>query len=178
LVNAFVRVKEKERGALDFDQPGGVDTTWQRIYCCLRAGFHAEASQVAKNARELATPRAGASDLAQQVAQWGEGGCRPLGGDAGAHLSAECERLLRDKSARQRHPFSAQRAMVHALLSGNNRAAEAVVKVGVRGALAGWLGQGWAWAALHWPLRSLCPAPIWHMLRLPAARLAKRRQTA
>ena len=140
-------MKEKERGALDFDQPGGVDTTWQRIYCCLRAGFHAEAAQVAKSARELATPRAGASDLAQQVAQWGEGGCRPLGGDAGAHLSAECERLLRDKSARQRHPFSAQRAMVHALLSGNNRAAEAVVKVGGRWLAcllacwrAGWLG--------------------------------------
>lgn len=46
LVNAFLRVKEKDRGALDFDQPGGVDTTWQRIYCCLRAGFHAEAVQV------------------------------------------------------------------------------------------------------------------------------------
>lgn len=103
LVQAFLRVKEKDRGALDFDQvrclpmatwrpacmatavlrmlnqectehrwqevacgglptwpaatqrlsspsprlqPGGVDTTWQRIYCCLRAGFHAEAVQV------------------------------------------------------------------------------------------------------------------------------------
>lgn len=45
LVQAFLRVKEKERGPLDFDQPGGVDTTWQRIYCCLRAGFHAEALQ-------------------------------------------------------------------------------------------------------------------------------------
>lgn len=78
----------------------------------------------------MTTPRAGATDLPQQLQQWAEGGCRPLGGDAAAHLAAECDRLLRDKSARQRHPFSAQRAMVHALLSGNNRAAEAVVKVG------------------------------------------------
>ena len=111
LVQAFLRVKERDRGALDFDQaglggrshgaaelplplappprisvpalsarcraghldvplgrvvalprfsprwshavrsarhvqPGGVDTTWMRLYCCLRAGFHAEAVQV------------------------------------------------------------------------------------------------------------------------------------
>lgn len=46
LVNAFLRVKERDRGALDFDAPGGLDTTWQRLYCCLRAGFHAEAVQV------------------------------------------------------------------------------------------------------------------------------------
>ena len=80
--------------------------------------------------REVATPRAGASDLSSQLAQWAEGGCRPLPGETAAHLAAECDRLLRDKSARQRHPFSAQRAMVHALLAGYNRGAEAVVKVG------------------------------------------------
>ncbi|PSC75508.1 nuclear pore complex NUP93A-like [Micractinium conductrix] len=130
LVQAFLRVKERDRGALDFDQPGGVDTTWMRLYCCLRAGFHAEAVQVAKSLREgVATPRAGgASDLSGQLAAWAEGGCRPLGGDAGAHLSAECDRLVRDKAARARHPFSAQRAMVHALLAGYNRGAEAIVK--------------------------------------------------
>ena len=84
---------------------------------------------MARAAREVATPRAGASDLSSQLGQWAEGGCRPLAGEAGAHLAAECDRLLRDKSARQRHPFSAQRAMVHALLAGYNRGAEAVVKV-------------------------------------------------
>lgn len=166
-----------------FLQPGGVDTTWMRIYCSLRAGFHAEAAQVragalptrapgvlslqwsvhprrhghafafrhplayrhchtehgpmacplqvAKSTREVTTPRAGGSDLAAQLAAWAEGGGRPLGGEAGAHLAAECDRLLRDKAARQRHPFSAQRAMVHALLSGYNRGAEQVVKVRV-----------------------------------------------
>lgn len=128
LVNAFLRVKEKDRGALDFDQPGGVDTSWMRVYCCLRAGFHAEAVQVAKGMREVMTPRAGASDLASHLSAWAEGGCRPLGGEAAAHLSAECDRLMRDKSARQRHAFSAQRAMVHALLAGCKRGAEAVAK--------------------------------------------------
>ncbi len=51
LVQAFLRVREKERGPLDFDQPGGVDTTWQRIYCCLRAGFHGEALQASQRLR-------------------------------------------------------------------------------------------------------------------------------
>lgn len=115
LVNAFLRVKEKDRGALDFDQvgaappdqpghcqhpgwvpraylamsaplsnrlptwpsacahivcqsnlcsswqPGGMDTTWMRIYCCLRAGFHAEAAQVGMGRRstELVLVQAG-----------------------------------------------------------------------------------------------------------------------
>ena len=43
---AFLRAKEKERGPLDFDVPGGADTTWQRIYLCLRSGFDAEALEV------------------------------------------------------------------------------------------------------------------------------------
>ena len=43
---AFIRVKEKDRGPLDFDVPGGADTTWQRVYLCLRSGFAREAIEV------------------------------------------------------------------------------------------------------------------------------------
>ena len=43
---AFLRVKEKDRGPLDFDVPGGGDTTWQRVYLCLRSGYDAEAIEV------------------------------------------------------------------------------------------------------------------------------------
>ncbi|GAB4816873.1 hypothetical protein N2152v2_003919 [Parachlorella kessleri] len=168
LVQAFLRVREKERGLLDFDQPGGVDTTWQRIYCCLRAGFHAEALQastgstglllgreeegrpgkeqcllqtqfvgllpwgtgsppvvlVARGSKEVATPRAGATDFGRMLQEWAEGGGRPLSGRAAADLTQECERLLRDRAARARQPFYAQRLMAHALLCGNNHAAE------------------------------------------------------
>ena len=45
-VQAFLRVLDRDCGPLDFDQPGAVDTTWQRLYYCLRSGFHEEALQV------------------------------------------------------------------------------------------------------------------------------------
>jgi hypothetical protein len=45
-VQAFLRVVDRDLGtALDFDQPGGADTSWQRIYYCLRSGYHDEALQ-------------------------------------------------------------------------------------------------------------------------------------
>ena len=49
-MQAFLRVREKDAGPLDFDAPGGADTLWQRIYLCLRSGFYAEAIEV-RNAR-------------------------------------------------------------------------------------------------------------------------------
>ena len=45
-IKAYLRLKEKDRGPLDFDAPGGADTTWQLIYLCLRSGFEAEAVEV------------------------------------------------------------------------------------------------------------------------------------
>ncbi len=47
-VQAFLRVREADAGPLDFDAPGGADTAWQRVYLCLRSGFHAEALEVLK----------------------------------------------------------------------------------------------------------------------------------
>ena len=45
-VRAYLRVTDSARGPLDFDSPGGVDTLWQRIFLCLRCGFHQEALEV------------------------------------------------------------------------------------------------------------------------------------
>lgn len=45
-IRAYLRLKEKDRGPLDFDAPGGADTSWQLIYLCLRSGFEAEAVEV------------------------------------------------------------------------------------------------------------------------------------
>ena len=47
LVHAYIRVRSPENAPHDFDQSGGSDTLWQRIYLCLRSGFHAEAVEVA-----------------------------------------------------------------------------------------------------------------------------------
>jgi nuclear pore complex protein Nup93 len=135
LLHAFLRVKERERGPFDFDQqPGGLDTTWLRIYTCLRAGYVEEALSVIKGAGSIggggggSTPRAADAAFANYLKSWIEGGQKPLTGEAAAALAAECERLLRDRSARHRAPFHAHKIMSHALLAGAARAADAIMK--------------------------------------------------
>ena len=128
LVQAYLRVREKARGTLDFDQPGGFDTCWLRIYSCLRAGFTQEAVAVARAAHEgPATPRIAAPrDLSAMLQEWVDGGCRPLSGESAATALAEGERLSRDKSAREREPHLAHRIAVYALLAGSNRSVDAI----------------------------------------------------
>lgn len=134
LVHAFLRVKEQERGPFDFDQqPGGLDTAWLRIYTCLRAGYVDEALSVIKGAGSSSgggggTPRAADVAFANYLKSWIERGQQPLTGEAAAALAAECERLLRDRSARHRAPFHAHKIMAHALLAGAPRAADAIMK--------------------------------------------------
>jgi nuclear pore complex protein Nup93 len=132
LLHAFLRVKERERGPFDFDQqPGGLDTTWLRTYTCLRAGYVEEALSVIKGAGSSGgggTPRAADAAFANYLKSWIEGGQKPLTGEAAAALAAECERLLRDRSARHRAPFHAHKIMSHALLAGAARAADAIMK--------------------------------------------------
>lgn len=129
LVQAYLRVKEKTRAPLDFDQPGGADTCWLRVFTCLRAGFLTEAIAVAKGAHDgPATPRASSSprELPAMVQEWIDGGCRPLSGPSGAAALAECERLVRDKTARSRDVHLAHRIAVYALLAGSNRSVDAM----------------------------------------------------
>lgn len=47
-VKAYIRILEKGSGPLDFDAHGGMDTSWQRIYLALRAGFHSAAVEVSR----------------------------------------------------------------------------------------------------------------------------------
>ena len=44
-LRAYLRVKLGDQGPLDFDSPGGLDTSWRRIFLALRCGFHDEAIQ-------------------------------------------------------------------------------------------------------------------------------------
>ena len=131
LVQAYLRVKEKARAPLDFDQPGGADTCWLRVFTCLRAGFLSEAIAVAKASHSgPATPRASAGgsprEFPAMVQEWIDGGCKPLSGPSGAVALAECERLVRDKSARSREGYLSHRIAVYALLAGSNRTVDAI----------------------------------------------------
>jgi hypothetical protein len=55
-IKAFLRIREKDSGPLDFDTQGGIDTTWHRIYLCLRSGFHQEALEVQPPAMRICPP--------------------------------------------------------------------------------------------------------------------------
>lgn len=144
LVQGFLRVKERERGILDFDQgPGGLDTSWLQVYVCLRAGFVSEAIEVAKSTsidssslRPAAlsftpgTKKSGhsSSALSSMLMAWAEGGSCPLTGEQGSIATSECERLLRDREARAASPHFPHRAMVYALLAGSNRTADSLAR--------------------------------------------------
>ena len=45
-IQAFMRLGEKGGVPFDFDAPGGQDTTWQRVFLCLRSGYFTEACEV------------------------------------------------------------------------------------------------------------------------------------
>lgn len=91
LVEAYLRVKEsKNREALDFDTPGGVDTVWARIYYCIRAGFKKEALEIIK----LKVQHDHSLSAGEWIVDWIEGGCKPLSGEMAATALAESERLL------------------------------------------------------------------------------------
>lgn len=45
-IQAYLRMREKDAGPLDFDTPGGLDTTWHRIFFCLRSAYTKEALEV------------------------------------------------------------------------------------------------------------------------------------
>ena len=45
-IYAFLRLRQKDAAPLDFDSPSGLDTTWQRIFFCLRSGYYQEAVEV------------------------------------------------------------------------------------------------------------------------------------
>ena len=64
-IKAYLRLKEKDRGPLDFDAPGGADTTWQLIYLCLRSGFEAEAVEVRRTYVDAAVTHSHAAAMAQ-----------------------------------------------------------------------------------------------------------------
>ena len=58
-VKAFLRVRERD-ATLDFDAPSGgavVDTSWQRVFLCLRSGYHQEAVKVCCRLKKAGLPK-------------------------------------------------------------------------------------------------------------------------
>jgi hypothetical protein len=138
LLHAFLRVKLRDVGPLDFDSgapgggggatasPGGavVDTAWQCAFYAARSGFTSEAVASAARGRS-------GGDLATLLATWSTGSSAgggatalaPLSQAAAAAAAEEADRCLREPPGR---PGRAHRAALAAMLAGDGVLADAV----------------------------------------------------
>ncbi|EFJ49173.1 hypothetical protein VOLCADRAFT_120776, partial [Volvox carteri f. nagariensis] len=127
-VQAYVQVKFRDRGPLDFATPNGMDTSWIQLFYCLRSGYDRAAARIAERCGDLllltAGGRAGGGvgvggSMRPLVEEWTANGCR-LSERSAVALAREAERLLRDKNGlRQspRAPYQALAAGLPAILS-------------------------------------------------------------
>lgn len=69
-VQAYITVKMSGRGPLDFQQPGGLDTTWQQVYLCLRNGWLEPARRAAAAAHDMSLTRLGEGGFRLVLDEW------------------------------------------------------------------------------------------------------------
>lgn len=117
-VRAFLRVRLRDHGVLDFDagdarrQPP-IDTTWQQIYYCLRTGYYDEARNVAQSSRA-------ARLFAPQLAEWiTTGGL--VSPETAAAASEECDKMLRMGDRAGRPGYDRKKLLLYAIISGCRR---------------------------------------------------------
>eukprot|EP01018_Ginkgo_biloba_P022309 Gb_32484 [translate_table: standard] len=117
-IRAFLRVRLRDHGVLDFDATDGrrqppVDTTWQQIYFCLRTGYYDEARSVAQSARV-------SQMFAPQLAEWISSGGMVSPGTASA-VAEECERMLRIGDRAGRTGYDKKKLLLYSIVSGSRQ---------------------------------------------------------
>ncbi|WOL18253.1 nuclear pore complex protein [Canna indica] len=124
-IQAFLRVRLRDHGALDFDagdmrrQPP-IDTTWQQIYYCLRTGYYDEARKVAESSRA-------AHHFAPRLSEWiASGGS--VSPETAAAASEECEKLLRMGDRAGRPGYDRKKLLLYAIVSGNRRQIDRLIR--------------------------------------------------
>ncbi|XP_010279553.1 PREDICTED: nuclear pore complex protein NUP93A-like isoform X2 [Nelumbo nucifera] len=124
-VRAFLRIRLREYGVLDFDagdarrQPP-LDTTWQQIYFCLRTGYYDEAKNVALSSRV-------SHQFAHQLAEWiSTGGM--VSPETAAAASEECEKMLRMGDRAGRAGYDKKKLLLYAIISGSRRQIDRLIR--------------------------------------------------
>ncbi|KAK9812585.1 hypothetical protein WJX73_010575 [Symbiochloris irregularis] len=132
-VRAYLRIRESARAPLDFDSAGGADTLWQRIFLCLRCGFHQEALE---EARPLVRDVGGHGGSFEGLVREWVGRDGHLTGTSATIMASECVRLLGSADAASaRAPAFQYKLLVYTLLSGNRITAEQVMQVAIQQSL-------------------------------------------
>lgn len=118
LIRAFLRVRLRDYGVLDFDvqhlgrQPP-VDTTWHQIFFCMRTGYYKEAKEVAESSRVSTT-------FASQLAEWISTRGLVSGVTAAAAVE-ECERMMRTGERPGRAGTDKYKLLVYVIISGSRQ---------------------------------------------------------
>ncbi|KAL6753158.1 Nup93/Nic96-domain-containing protein [Haematococcus lacustris] len=127
-VQAYVQVKlggGAGRGPLDFQSPGGLDTSWMQVYFSLRNGWVDAARKAAQAAYEPALSRLGEGGFRSLLDDWLRLGGR-LPERTATQLARVCESLLHDKAALSSQPKQPYLVLVLALLAGDVRSCDAL----------------------------------------------------
>ncbi|KAK8690312.1 hypothetical protein V6N13_089007 [Hibiscus sabdariffa] len=125
-VRAFLRIRLRDYGILDFDagdaqrQPP-FDTTWQQlegecknaIYFCLRSGYYDEAREVALLSRA-------SHQFAPLLTEWINGGGM-VPADTAVAAAEECEKMFRMGDRVGRAAYDKKKLLLYAIISGSRR---------------------------------------------------------
>eukprot|EP00879_Flechtneria_rotunda_P017063 GHRR01017870.1.p1 GENE.GHRR01017870.1~~GHRR01017870.1.p1 ORF type:complete len:730 (+),score=267.93 GHRR01017870.1:831-3020(+) len=127
-VQAYLAVRFRDKGTLDLQAPGGLDTTWAQVYYSLRAGWIDVALKAAERAVDVTQSRASNISVKQLLQHWLQdaAGFRQK---HGARMVQECERLLQGYSHKQSQLKQDYQLLVYALLAGDNRSVDSLIKL-------------------------------------------------
>ncbi|MEW5311171.1 MAG: hypothetical protein WDW38_002907 [Sanguina aurantia] len=124
-VQAYLAIKLKNRGLLDFQAAGGHDTCWIQVYFCLRNGKR-EAALAAAAAATIDNgllKQLGSQGLAPILEEWYRNS-RALSDHSALLLAREGEKLLRDKASLKSQLRFPYLVLLCGLLSGEARIVE------------------------------------------------------
>nr|VDD15794.1 unnamed protein product [Brassica rapa] len=124
-IRAFLRIRLREYGVLDFDSPDArrqppVDTTWQQIYFCLRTGYYEEAKEIARSTRS-------SQQFAPLLTEWiTKDGM--VAAETAAIASEECEKMLRMGDRLGRTAYDKKKLLLYTIISGSRRQIERILR--------------------------------------------------
>ncbi|KAF3554825.1 hypothetical protein F2Q69_00017824 [Brassica cretica] len=124
-IRAFLRIRLREYGILDFDSPDArrqppVDTTWQQIYFCLRTGYYEEAKEIARSTRS-------SQQFAPLLTEWiTKDGM--VAAETAAIASEECEKMLRMGDRLGRTAYDKKKLLLYTIISGSRRQIERILR--------------------------------------------------
>ncbi|QDZ20810.1 Nup93/Nic96 nucleoporin [Chloropicon primus] len=127
-IRAFLRIRFSDKGALDFDMAGGIDTFWHQLYFCFRCGYIQEAIELVESVSEGLMAgdvhAANVSSLPDYIREWQEKGELSVSNQAMVRLDGE--RILREQD-RSNFGKNQYRVLIYTILCADRHLAENVL---------------------------------------------------